>query len=89
MYQVKEYTITPAEQTCIMHIGAEVVSARMFNGELCIYALVDTNAGMEQKDFQVIAAGQEVDEIENLRFIDTVTLETEDGYYVMHVFEVQ
>lgn len=65
--------------------GAEVLCAKVQNGDICIWALVDPAIrDADARRFLVVGTGQELPEQE-LKYIDTVLLE--QGQWVFHVFE--
>ena len=63
--------------------GAIVRKAGMQNGEVFVWAEVDTDAPKEERQFAVYGTGWEFD-ARNYCYIDTVF----DGAFVWHVYEV-
>lgn len=72
----RQYTEMPA--------GAEVLSADMQDGKLCIWAIVDPSATKERRYFEVYGTGTYMNPDSNLRFIGTV----QEPPFVWHVFEL-
>lgn len=65
--------ILPASHTCCidMPLGAEVLTAREQNDNVCVWALVDPKAtGFESKHFVVAGTGHRIDEA-GLRYVGT------------------
>lgn len=63
--------------------GANVVSFDMQNGKYCIWAIVNTEAPMEERFFSVVGTGWEIED--NECYIGMV----QDGAFVWHCLEVQ
>ena len=72
-------------QSIAMPKGAKVLSAQVQNGEIFVWAEVDTDEDNELRDFKLIGTGHEIIS-SNLRFIDTVQLSS--GQLILHVHEV-
>lgn len=63
-------------------IGAEFIAARMQNGRITVWAIVDPLAETELRQFQVYGTGEEL-RSKKEDFIGTVF----DGPFVWHVFK--
>lgn len=63
--------------------GAIVRKAAMQDGQVQLWAEVDTDNPLEQRHFVSYGTGWEIEE-DNICYIDTVF----DGIYVWHVYEV-
>jgi hypothetical protein len=79
MKTVYKYTVTPSVE---MPIGAQILDIQKQNGLITMWALVDPNASMEYRRFEVVGTGWSVGD--GLRHIKT----SQDGEFVWHVFEV-
>lgn len=71
--------------TLQMPIGAEILSTHGQGGDICIWALVDTDHKKEDRNFVVIGTGHPIPDLA-LKFIGTALLQS--GLLVFHVFEV-
>lgn len=69
------------EQTVDMPIGAKILSVKMRDGTICIWAIVDTNAKNEQRKIGIVGTGN-LFWCFNCDFLGTVI----DGPFVWHVF---
>lgn len=65
--------------------GAEILCADKQGEVLCLWAIVDTEAEMEERLIAVVATGQEMG-IDYLKYIGTAQIA--NGALVWHVFEV-
>lgn len=68
-----------------MPLGAEVLTAQIQHGRLCVWALVDTERQLSRRTFRIVGTGYPIPDWEALRYIATA----QDGHFVWHVFEVQ
>lgn len=67
--------------------GAEILSARIQHGVLCLWAKVDTGNETITRNVFVIGTGYDISEATNengAKFIDTIFLS--DGFLVYHIF---
>lgn len=77
------------EQTFAMPKGANILSVQWIRGQICIYALVDTDENMcEKHQFLIIGTGAQI----SLNPIPVAhyflgTVHNEDQSLVFHVFE--
>ncbi len=71
--------------TIEMPKGAQVVSANIQSGKVCIWALVDATAIKEKRKFIILATGQNIPESKNT-YIKTIF--SENAEFVFHVFEI-
>lgn len=73
-----------------MQKGAQILSVQIQMEQICIWALVDPSAEMEDRSFSVIGTGHEIfDPHEtgwDLKYLDSVQLQ--GGAFVFHVFEL-
>lgn len=68
-------------------IGAEVLSAHAQGDDLQVWALIDTDAQRETREFVLVGTGYPTHlPRDRMRFINTVQLH--NGRMVLHVFEV-
>jgi hypothetical protein len=66
--------------------GATITTAQIQNGDLCLWAMVDTEEAMAWRCIRVISTGHEIGESEELAYIGTVQMA--GGALVFHVFEL-
>lgn len=86
MNAVWKYPISLIDYVSVeMPRGAQVLSAQIQRGFLTLWALVDTDARLEVREFRIFGTGEYIDD--NLKFIATIQLpETE---LVFHIFEIE
>ena len=98
MKTIYKYSLTLTDhQLVAMPQGAQPLSIQFQRGQLCLWALVDTNAEMKQVDFFIRGTGHEVDFKVNVpgmvsigdpeqhfKFVGTV--QAHGGALVWHVF---
>ena len=65
--------------------GAKLLSAKMQNDDICIWAVVDPKELPVTRKFEVYGTGHSINDIGDLTFINTVM--NEDHSLVLHVFE--
>lgn len=84
--QVWKFMLQPFTQLQLP-VNSHVLSADAQDGDICIWVLVNTDPTVEHESrfFEVHGTGHQINEIPELRFIDTVLLN--DGHFVFHVFE--
>jgi hypothetical protein len=68
----------------MMPVGAKLLSVHAQGSEICLWALVDTEAALEERKFVVVGTGHKVPENAG-QFIGTALLCL--GVLVLHVFE--
>ena len=84
MKTVWAYLLRPDDDTSRMPKGAKILSARAYDGNIYLYALVEVAAPEEIRTFRVYGTGWKIPD-RNLRFIDTVTIS--GNARVCNVFE--
>lgn len=72
--------------TLPMPRGARILSAQTQRGEPQMWALVDPDAGPEEREFRLVATGERIQDADRLTYIGTVQMN--DGLLVFHLFEV-
>ena len=78
---------TTDEQVVTMPAGADILSAQVQHGTICLWALVDdSQSTSEQRRINIYGTGHAVGHAIG-RFVGTVMLD--DGNIVLHVFEVE
>lgn len=85
---VYKYTLPPFSAAAIrMQRGARVLHIAGQRDRVCLWALVDPHAEMEERRFVVVGTGHEMPpgEPESFRHLGTVLLD--GGALVFHVFE--
>ena len=66
---------------------AKILSVQIQKGILCLWALVDTSAPIEQRKFRLAGTGHPIKEnLDELQFIDTI--QSHEGALVFHIFEI-
>ena len=70
-------------QTIEMPIGADLLYVDQQNGQLCLWASVDTEVPTEKVTFRVYGTGQEIKGEEGLHYLGTTLAQG----FVWHVFE--
>jgi hypothetical protein len=84
MKTIYKYVLRRSEIDVKMPIGANILSVGGFNGELCVWAEVDTELPLESVVFEVYATGDHVQgHIEG--FIGTALFEKQG--LVFHVYK--
>ena len=89
MIRIAMYPLNKGDSTVEMPYGSQILSVGEQNRTLCMWALVDTNSTRITRKFRVYSTGSEIDRIElqHLKFIETVTDDTE--LFEWHVFEYE
>ena len=67
-----------------MPYGAEPLSVQLQNGEICLWALVDTSERKVMREVCIVGTGHPYDPCEVGRYVGTVV--TQGGALVWHVF---
>jgi hypothetical protein len=67
----------------VMPIGAEILTVQLQHGTPWIWALVDRNNQLEERNFDIRGTGYEIEDI-NSKYIATY----QEGPFVWHVFEI-
>jgi hypothetical protein len=67
----------------VMPDKAEILTVQLQNGRPWIWAMVDTDEALVERNFNVIGTGWEIEEF-NSKYIATF----QDGPMVWHVFEI-
>ena len=90
MFSVWKFELVAADSPVVrMPEGAEVLSVAErgeFGNRLDMWALVDTDAPLQDRRFRVVGAGHSFSDAEDCRFVATV--QTDVGL-VWHVFEAE
>jgi hypothetical protein len=72
--------------TVEMNAGAEVLHVALQHGQLCLWALTDTEGPQERRRFITYGTGHPVPS--DLRLSHVGTVLTDGGRFVWHIFEV-
>lgn len=72
------------ENKIAMPKGAEVLCVKYMGGTAVIYAICDTEAEKEGREFQVFPTGIDIPDLTNFKFVDTFIT---GSRLVFHVFE--
>jgi hypothetical protein len=70
----------------MLPVGAKLLSVHAQGDDLCLWALVDTEAPLEDREFVIVGTGHEVHDHAGA-FIGTALLA--NGRLVLHVFEAK
>lgn len=85
---IYKYSIEVTDvQMVSMPIGAEILTVQVQNETPCIWALVDSNAPLENVKIRVHGTGHPVNGEENLEYIGTFQLL--GGRLVFHTFKIK
>lgn len=64
--------------------GAQILSAQIQNGEVCLWALVDTEKPLKNKEIRIYGTGHPYEYTDqDAKYIGTVQLKS----FVWHIFE--
>ncbi len=87
--KVYKYVIKPGDRATIeMPKGAQILSVHDQGTDIFVWALVDPEERqMEEREFLIVATGQDRDDIKNAKFIGTVLFAQFNFSLVFHVFE--
>lgn len=77
---------THGPEKVLMLEGAKILCLKSQHGSPKIWAIVDTEAHIEERTFITVGTGHPYPENLNLRYIDTYQLS--GGLFVYHVFEL-
>jgi len=85
MKTIYKYTVTkvPFQNKIEMPKGASILSVNMQGENYCMWALVDTKSETEEREFDIVGTGWELDK--NYSYIGTCF--ANDGF-VWHILEV-
>lgn len=64
--------------------GATILSVGVQFGEVCVWALVDEDAGLEERWFYMRGTGHDCDGVKDKTFLGTVQLR--GGALIFHIF---
>lgn len=86
MRTIYKYPLQVADvQEVVLPSGAYMLSAQMQSGNLCLWALVDTNECLETRTVCMYGTGHRVNQaVEAMQFLGTVQMA--DGGLVFHLF---
>lgn len=73
------------KQRVQMPRGAKILSAQSQRNDLCLWAMVDSTQPVVERTIICFGTGDEIKN-DQLRYIGTTIFN--DGYFVVHVFEV-
>ena len=84
MKTIWKYTLDPNDLKINMPIGARILTAREQRDRICVWAEVHDDSHTEQRNFVVVATGQEMPE-GILKYLGTASLNS--GALIFHVYE--
>lgn len=70
-------------QSIEMPAKAEILSAQIQAGTICVWAMVDPSAKPQKRNFVIFGTGREIENEFELDFIDSIQM----GIFVWHLFE--
>ena len=83
MKTIWKYPLTVTDyQSVRMPKGAEILSVADQQGELCVWALVDSDAELEDRMFYIFGTGNSFNEVIPMNFLGSV----QQNVFVWHVF---
>jgi hypothetical protein len=86
MKTIWKFELSPDNMVLKMPKRAKVLSVQTQLGKPCIWALVDTENGFEERTFEIFGTGHEIpDDGAERIFLDTFQLH--NGMFVFHAFE--
>jgi len=91
MVTIYKYRLSPTSNVIEMPEGAQVLSVHEQQGDVCLYAEVDTSRPYENRLFLVAGTGWNIDDSDmhyGRKFIGTVVCDGLWGQLVWHVFEL-
>jgi hypothetical protein len=85
MKTIYKYIVTglPLQNKIEMPKGASILSVNMQGADCCMWALVDTESETEEREFEIVGTGWELDD--KLSYVGTCF--AKDGF-VWHIVEV-
>jgi hypothetical protein len=85
MATIWKYTLEPGRTKLQMPQGAQVLTAQMQHGDLCVWAKVDPSRPLELRLFDVYGTGHTMPADPRHCYVGTV--QADGGALVWHVFE--
>lgn len=85
--QIYKYKLNPAvNQALHLPIGAEILCVQMQGADMCLWALVDPNADIEERIIEIYGTGHPINYDMGIsrKYISTVQV---NQYLVFHIFE--
>jgi hypothetical protein len=88
MKTIYKYEMTARQKECVVQMpqGAVILTIDTQFDTLCIWALVDTTAPDELREFLIIGTGHDADLPNHCKYINTVQVQA--GAFIFHIFEV-
>lgn len=87
MIRIYKYELNSENCTIKLPSGAEVLRVEMQSSGIFLWAAVNPDTkDFEKRRFMILATGQDIEQYENLRYINTMFVD--NGTFVFHVFEV-
>jgi len=84
MKTIYKYTVTglPLQNKIEMPKGASILSVNMQGADCCMWALVDTESETEEREFEIVNTGWELDD--NMSYVGTCSVQG----FVWHIMEI-
>lgn len=76
-------------QTCKLPAGAQILSVKMLNEQLFIWAIIDVNeAYKEYREIRILGTAHPIapEELIGYQFLDTIVDQREPGTLIWHIF---
>lgn len=87
MQTIRKYILDmDNRRTVLMPSDAQILSVGVHRGDLALWALVNTDNPLEQREFRVYGTGEPFDNEETIVFVGMVHFEV--FHLVYHVFEI-
>jgi hypothetical protein len=83
MKTIYKYTVRRSCNKIAIPKGASILSVNMQGADCCMWALVDSNAETEEREFEIVGTGWQL--YDNLSYVGTCF--ANDGF-VWHIVEV-
>lgn len=65
----------------------KILSVQIQNEEPVMWALIDTENRIKKEYFQLILTGSNINNVENLSYIDSFQVSRYDGIFIFHLFK--
>jgi len=84
----KTDTIFPNRVEIGMPKDAEIISVMEQDNDICLHAIVDSEAPKDRRFFEVFGTGHEIKGIEFTERKYIGSAKVEDGKFIFHIFEI-
>jgi len=84
MKTIWKFKLAVSRESWALPLNAQILTAQVQNGAICIWALVDPDAPRHPRQFEVFGTGDDMDGASRQYL---ATIQINDGRTVRHVFE--